>query len=143
MKVGTFLKELGGATATVKPNELIRSVLQSFREHNTGAVIVCDGETSLDAILTEHDIIRGLAAHGPEALNLPASALATTAGATCSTNDSMTDVAKLMSFRRLTHLPVVNGGRITAVIDIFNLLEERLADRRRVTRALMASMPMH
>lgn len=143
MNVANFLKERGNTSATVHPAETIRSVAERFRQNNVGAVIVSDGAAGIDGILTERGLAYGLVAHGDTLLDMPASALAITATVSCSPEDSMTDVAKVMTERRLGHIPVMHRGRLIAVIDIVDLLEERLFDRRRATRAIVASMMPH
>jgi len=142
MKVAQFVKSRAIVTPTVHPRESIRSVTQTLRQLATGAAIVSDGETSLDAIVTERDIITGLAARGEQVLDLPVSALATTAAATCSTDTSMTDVANQMMARRISHLPVMSGGRLIVIIDIVDVLAERVEERRRASRALLAFIPV-
>lgn len=136
MKVADLLRTKGNTSAQVHPAITIREVAQRLRRENVGAVIVSDDEGSLDGIVTERDVAHGLAAHGTKLLDLPASALATTAVVSCSPNDSITDVARVMTERHLHHIPVRYGGRLLDVISIGDILEERLHDRRRVARAL-------
>lgn len=142
MKVAHFVNSRSIVTPTVHPRETIRSVTQMLRQLATGAAIVTDGETSLDAVVTERDIVTGLAASGEQLLDLPVSALATTAPATCSPDTSMTDVANQMMARRISHLPVMSGGRLIAIIDIVDVLADRIEERRRATRALLAFIPV-
>lgn len=136
MKVCDFLKTRHYATASVHPTETIRRVAKRFRSENAGAIIVSDSGRALDGIVTEHDITSGLAVYGDRLLDLPVSALATTASVSCSMNDSITDVAGVMTERRLYYIPVRDDGRLLDVISIGEVLEERFENRRRVTRSL-------
>lgn len=136
MKVAEFLKTRGNIAAPVHPAITIREVAQRFHRENVGAVLVKDDEGSLDGIVTERDVTNAIATYGNKLLDLPASSLATTAIYSCALNDSITDVARAMAERHLHHVAVRDGGRLLDVISILEVLEDRLADRRRVARAL-------
>lgn len=142
MKVAHYVKGRGIATPTVHPRETVRSVAQMLRHLSRGAAIVSDGDTSLDAVVTERDIVTGLAARGKMLLDLPVSVLSTTAAATCSPGDSMTDVAKLMIARRINHLPVMTGGHLVAIIDIVDVLAHRVCEHRRAVPTHLQSIPV-
>ncbi|MGD9711512.1 MAG: CBS domain-containing protein, partial [Thermomicrobiales bacterium] len=116
MKVADLLKTRGNSTAQVHPAITVQEVAQRLRRENVGAVIVSDDDGSLDGIVTERDVAHGIAAHGTKLLDLPASALATTAAVSCSPNDSVTDVARVMTERDLHHIAVRDGGRLLDVI---------------------------
>lgn len=144
MKVADFLSTKRFSNAHVSPDITVRELLQKFRSENVAAILVSDGEGSLDGIVTERDVARAIVVHGSKLLELPVSAVATTAAVSCSPNDQIADVAKVMTDRHLHHIPVMNEGRLSDVISIVDVLEERLQDRRRVTRALMGmSMRAH
>lgn len=137
MKVAEFLAEKRFPIARVRPQTSVRQLVEKFRSENVGAVIVSDGDGSLDGVVTDRDIARAAATHGEKLLDLPVSALATTAAVSCSPHDQIADVARLMAERQLHHIPVMSDGRLRDVINIVEVLEERLRDRRRVTRALV------
>ena len=144
MKVAEFLAEKRFPIARVRPQTSVRQLVEKFRSENVGAVIVSDGDGSLDGVVTDRDIARAAATHGEKLLDLPVSALATTAAVSCSPHDHIADVARLMAERQLHHIPVMSDGRLRDVINIVEVLEERLRDRRRVTRALVGmSMTAH
>lgn len=118
----------------------IRDVVVRLARGACGAVIVRDDGSTLDAILTEGDVIRELAHHGSDALDMSAVSVAITATASCAPDDYVTDVARLMTERGLSHLPIREGGRLVDIVDLGEILRQRLADRRRATRAIFGSM---
>lgn len=140
MRIADLLRTRERPAVEVHPAITIREATQRLRHENAGAVIVRDNEGSLDGILTERDVAQGIATHGPKALDLPASALATTAAVSCSPSDSITEVARVMTERHLNHIPVRDRGRLLDVVSIGDILEERLHDRRRTTRALFGAV---
>lgn len=136
MKVYDILQTKANAVTSVNPAELISVVAERFRQENVGAMIVSDNEGSLDGIVTERDVVHALAVYGRKLLDLPVSTLMTTAVATCSPEDNITEISKIMTERHLGHIPVRVGGRFINVISLGDVLEQRIADRRRVARAM-------
>ena len=46
----------------------------------------------------------------------------------CSPEDSITDVMKLMTQRRIRHLPVKDGAQLVGIISIGDILKHRLGE---------------
>ena len=46
----------------------------------------------------------------------------------CSPEDSITDVIKLMTQRRIRHLPVKDGAQLVGIISIGDVLKHRLGE---------------
>jgi CBS domain-containing protein len=79
MKVAGILKPKRETAEAVRPVEALQALAQRFRVEDVGAFIVRgEGGGSLDGIITESDLARGLAIHGDQLPELPASALMTT-----------------------------------------------------------------
>jgi signal-transduction protein with cAMP-binding, CBS, and nucleotidyltransferase domain len=136
MRVAEILKAKGTAVMTVRPTETIQAVAKRFRQEGVGALIVIGDGGSLDGIVTETDVAHGLAVHGKDFHALPASALMTTAVVTCSPKDSITEVARVMTERRLRHLPVKEARQLVGVISIGDVVKHRLEDLRIEARLL-------
>ena len=86
-----------------------------------------DGK-SIDGILSERDLAYGLATHASRLPTIPISDLMTKAVIVCSPEDSVTDVMKLMTQRRIRHLPVKDGDRLVGIISIGDILKHRLEE---------------
>ncbi len=128
MRVAEILKVKGSMVMAVRPAQTIRSLTQRFRQEGVGAMIVSDDNGSLDGIITERDVAYGLAVHGCKLLDLPASALMTTAVVTCSPDDSIAQVARVMTERRIRHLPVKVDRRLVGIVSIGDVLKYRIAE---------------
>jgi predicted transcriptional regulator len=46
----------------------------------------------------------------------------------CSPEDSITDVMKLMTQRRIRHVPVKDGDRLVGIVSIGDVLKHRLGE---------------
>ena len=84
-----------------------------------------DGK-SIDGMVTERDLAYGLAAHGSELPTLAVSRLMTKVVLVCSPEDSLTHVMKVMTQRRVRHLPVREGVQLVGIISIGDVLKHRL-----------------
>jgi CBS domain-containing protein len=91
-------------------------------------MIVSDDGTSIDGIISERDLAYGLAAHGRELPRIAVSKLMTKVVLVCSPEDSITDVMKLMTQRRIRHLPVKDGAQLVGIISIGDVLKHRLGE---------------
>lgn len=116
----------------------VGDVIELFNLSGCGAVIVRDDWRQLDSMLTERDVVQGLAGFGSALLDMPVSRLATTAALSCAPDDHVTAVAMLMADRATNYLAVRHAGRMVDIITIDDILRERLADRRGATRAVFA-----
>jgi CBS domain-containing protein len=89
-------------------------------------MVVSRDDKSIDGIVTERDLAYGLAAYGTELPMIAVSRLMTKAVLVCSPEDSITHVMKLMTQRRVRHLPVKEGNQLVGIISIGDVLKYRL-----------------
>jgi CBS domain-containing protein len=88
-------------------------------------VVSSDGG-SIDGIVTERDLAYGLAAHGSNLPTIAVSRLMTNVVVVCSPEDSIAHVMKLMTQRRVRHLPVKEGDQLVGIVSIGDVLKHRL-----------------
>jgi CBS domain-containing protein len=115
---------------SIHPSVTVRELVLLLRDDPIGAVIIHDEDGALDGFVTERDLMHAVARHGSAILNQRASAVATTAMVHCLPEDSLTDVAHLMTDRGIQYIPVRSGGRILNIISVVDILEARMRDRR-------------
>jgi CBS domain-containing protein len=110
---------------TISPDSTVRDLLGLLAEHNIGAVVVsADGE-AVDGIVSERDIVRRL--HADESvLDGAVSAIMTSDVETCRPDTTVDDLRVLMTERRIRHVPVVTGGRLTGIISIGDVVKSSL-----------------
>jgi len=128
MHVAALLKRKGSDIVTVGPDEAIDTVSRTLAKHRIGAVLVLDDGGRPLGILSERDIVRGVAQEGSGILQQPASTLMTRDLVTCRGTDTVAQVMALMSERRIRHLPVMDGDRLVGLISIGDVVKARLDD---------------
>jgi len=136
MKVSDILKSKGSEVLTVRPGDNIRYVANRLMQENVGALVVSRDGAALDGIISERDVSKGVALHGQNVDSLLASDLMTHEVITCEQEDRISDVAKVMTERRIRHLPVKSGARIVGMISIGDVLKYRLDEMLLEARVL-------
>jgi|SwirhisoilCB3_FD_contig_51_3462314_length_643_multi_2_in_0_out_0_1 CBS domain-containing protein len=126
MNVSHILKTKGSDIMTVRPSETVQNAAMRLRLKGVGALIVSHDGLTLDGIITERAISDGVAVHGSNIGDLHVADIMITGVFTCSPEDSIANVARLMTHRRLRHLPVMEGGRLVGILSVGDILKYRL-----------------
>jgi CBS domain-containing protein len=128
MKVADILRIKGSVVKTVTPHETALLLSGYLRADQIGALVVSTDGNSIEGIVSERDLAYGLATHGVRLPTIPISELMTKAVVVCSPEDSVTDVMKLMTQRRIRHVPVKDGDQLVGIISIGDVLKHRLGE---------------
>ena len=128
MKVAEILKQKGQEVVSVQPNELISTLSHRLRLARIGAMVVLGEDGVLAGIVSERDIVHGVAEHGAHCLELTVAALMTKRVITCTPEDSVTRIAQMMTENRIRHLPVVQGGNLVGVVSVGDVVKNRLEE---------------
>ncbi len=126
MRIGEVLKAKSNAVVvTITPDAGVRDLVAQLAEHNVGALIVsADGE-SLDGIVSERDVVRHLH-HDGTVINNTVGAIMTTVVETCEPDTPVDDLMKIMTERRIRHVPVVTDGKLVGIISIGDVVKHRI-----------------
>lgn len=125
MRIADVLKAKGSAVTTVSPAEPVAEVLRHIAEGNLGALPVVDGER-LVGIVSERDVVRRLHQQGAALLDARVSEVMTHDVVTCTPDDGVGDLARVMTERRVRHLPVIVEGRLAGIVSIGDLVKARM-----------------
>ena len=128
MKVADILRIKGSVVKTVAPHETALLLSGYLRADQIGALVVSTDGNSIDGIVSERDLAYGLATHGARLPTIPISELMTKAVVVCSPEDSITDVIKMMTQRRVRHVPVKDGEQLVGIISIGVVIKHRLGE---------------
>ena len=130
MKVSDIIQTKSSEVKTIRPQASARELSVRLHADQIGAMVVSDDGKSINGIVTERDLAYGLAAHGSALPTVPVSRLMTKTVLVCSPNDSITYVMKLMTERRVRHLPVRKGADLVGIISIGDVLKHRLVEQQ-------------
>jgi CBS domain-containing protein len=126
MTVAAILKHKGYDVASVQPTTTIADVVRLLTDRRIGAVVVQDGTERLLGIVSERDIVHGLAANGAAALQMHAGQLMTRSVTTASPRTTVPEAMTMMTAGRFRHLPVVEGGVLVGIISIGDVVKARI-----------------
>lgn len=116
-----------GPVVTIGPRSSVRDLIRVLTEHNIGAVVVSDGDGAVDGIVSERDVVRQLA-DGPGVLDATVDTIMTTDVAVCRPSDSLDDLMRLMTLRRIRHVPVVDDSQLRGLVSIGDAVKTRIGE---------------
>ncbi len=128
MNVESILRTKGSKVITVYPDTSIGEVARTLRKAAIGAAVVSEDGRGVLGIISERDIVTGLAdpVRRGNLLETPVKALMTRKVITCTPEDSVQTCMSLMTERRCRHLPVLRDGVLAGVVSIGDLVKHRL-----------------
>lgn len=129
MIVRSILKQkASNDVATTSAGQSVAEAAKALHHRRIGALVVVDAAQSIVGILSERDIVRGLALHGSKAETLKVQDLMTSAVLVCGPDDSLDSLMGIMTNKRVRHLPVVEQGKLIGIITIGDVVKSRLED---------------
>ncbi|MEQ9812855.1 MAG: CBS domain-containing protein [Azospirillaceae bacterium] len=128
MNVESILRGKGTGVVTIQPDETLTRAISLLAEKKIGAVVVSDDGMKVAGILSERDVVRGLAEGGKSALDKPVSAFMTAKVVTCAREDKVDELMAKMTTGRFRHLPVVVDGTLFGIISIGDVVKARIED---------------
>ena len=136
MNVDGILRAKGATVITIRPDATIGDLVRGLREERIGAMIVSEDGNSVLGIISERDVVRGLAEHGPRILEAPVAELMTRDVVSCTPRDTVKQVMAEMTRRRVRHLPVVADGKLCGIVSIGDVVKNRLEEMETVSNVL-------
>ena len=128
MNVSQILKQKGSRIVSVSEDATVGEAATLLAREGIGAVLVLDRTGRVAGILSERDLVRGLASHGDRAVALGVAEVMTRNVVFCRPEDSIDRVMSEMTTRRFRHLPVTDNGRLTGIVSIGDVVKYRLME---------------
>ncbi len=127
--VRSMLEAKGDAAIhSVACSDTVYHALEVMAEHQVGAVMVTDGD-HYAGIFTERDYARKIILKGHDSRTTSICEIMTTELVTVTPETSAEQCMGLMTKYHIRHLPVIEGGRITGLISIGDVVKELIANR--------------
>lgn len=126
MRITDILRGKGSEVVTVPPDTDVRGLLAVLAEHHIGAVIVSSDGSSVEGIASERDIVRAIADRGVAVLSEPVSAICTTQVHTVPPDTQTEDLMRMMTEKRIRHVPVVTDGALRGIVSIGDVVKHRI-----------------
>jgi CBS domain-containing protein len=136
MKIASILREKGEQVATTTPDAMMSTVSWELRSRSIGALVVSEDGVTMLGLISERDIVHGLAEHGARLLGMRAAQVMTKSPLTCSPEDTITHVMAQMTRHRVRQMPVVEGGQLRGIVSLGDMVKHRLDELELETSVL-------
>jgi CBS domain-containing protein len=121
--VSQLLQMKGHQIYAVAPDDSVYEAVRRMSEFGVGALVVLDGET-LAGIVSERDYARKVVLQGRLSKETPVADIMTRSVVTAAPAQTVRDCMKLMTERKIRHLPVVEDGRVIGMLSIGDLVKQ-------------------
>jgi CBS domain-containing protein len=139
-----ILHRKGREVETISAAASVSDAAVRLRDRNIGALVVmadddAEGGVAVAGILSERDVVRALGvaeADSAAVLSQPVSSLMTTEVVTCEPRTTVDELMRLMTDRRIRHVPVLDGGTLAGIVSIGDVVKSRIDELKEETDTL-------
>ena len=116
---------------TTGPDNSVGDAARILKGRGVGAIVVMSETSGVVGIISERDIIHGIALHGNRALDMAVRELMTDDVVTCKRDDTINEAMQMMVDHAFRHLPVVEDGELKGLVSISDLVKLRMEELQR------------
>jgi CBS domain-containing protein len=136
MKVSVLLDRKGRTVHTTRSETAAADAAKQLVEHRIGALLVVDDQGQGVGILSERDLVTGLAAKDADLTGVTVGSLMTTDIVRCAPDDTIVQLMGKMTERRVRHLPVYDGDELLGMVSIGDAVKNRIEEIEAEAKAL-------
>jgi CBS domain-containing protein len=119
MYVADILRNKSPRTVAIASNETIGIAAGLMRASNVGALVVRDISSAVVGMFYERDVVSAIAERGAGGLTMKVAQFATARPlVSCSSQDTLAHVERLMGCHQIRHVPVIDNGRLVGVVSM-------------------------
>jgi CBS domain-containing protein len=136
VKVEAILGAKGTAVETIRPEATVAEAVRRLDRLHMGALVVSTDGVHLDGLISERDVVHGLATQGPGLRQRRVADVMSRRVPVCARGDTITSVMQQMTRSRCRHVPVVEDGRLCGLVSIGDVVKHRLEELELESRVL-------
>jgi CBS domain-containing protein len=124
-----LLQSKGNDVWSIAPDASVLDAIRLMAEHHIGALLVMEGR-QLAGIISERDYARKVVLKGRSSTSTTVREIMSSPVVTAEPGQTVDDAMRLMTGRRIRHLPVVRNGAVVGVVSIGDLVKSVIEDQR-------------
>jgi CBS domain-containing protein len=114
----------GKPVKTISPSSSIQELVNSLKTHQVGALVVSDDGKKISGIVSERDVVRALSGNLDRLEAFQVKDLMTSQVHTCNAETTVEELMKIMTERRIRHIPVVDDrGELVSIVSIGDVVK--------------------
>ena len=133
--VRQLLQSKGREIYSITPDARVFDALKLMAEKNVGALVVIEGGR-LAGIISERDYARKVILLSKSSHDIAVREIMTGKVFTVNPDHTVEECMALMTGKRIRHLPVTEGERLTGVLSIGDLVKEVIAEQEQTIKQL-------
>jgi CBS domain-containing protein len=134
-KVRNILHNKGNVVFSVEPNVMVYRAIELMCEKNIGGLLIVENG-KLVGIFTERDYARKLILKGKSSKDTPIKDLMTSNLVTVTPDTSIDDCMRVMTGRKIRHLPVLDKGELVGIISIGDVVHFVIEEQKSIIEHL-------
>ncbi len=126
MRISEIIEATGRPVVTIEDGNSVEAAISKMAERGSSSLIVLRGHSPA-GIFTEHDIVKAFAtAQGKSFSQMPVERTMTNKLIVATPDDELDSSISLMLSADIRHLPVVEGGVISAILHLCDLVHYKV-----------------
>jgi len=135
--ISAILKNKSGEVWSTTPDTSVYEAIEMMAQRGLGALPVME-QGQLRGILSERDYARKIILMGRSSKETPVSDIMTANPITVTPQQTVVECMRIVTDKRIRHLPVVENGRLTGMISIGDLVNWVISEQEQTIRHLEA-----
>ena len=120
--IDAILNQKSGEIFTISPDATVFEAIEMMDNKNVGALLVMDGK-KLVGMFSERDYTRKIVLRGKRSRETKVAEIMSTNLTITHSREPVEKCLRLMTDKRIRHLPVLDGDRVVGVISIGDLVK--------------------
>jgi CBS domain-containing protein len=129
MRVSELLADKGDLVVTIHPDTSLEQAAKQLARYGFGVLVASEDGHVVSGILSERDIVRKIAEAGAPALQIKTRSIMTRHVHTCTVDETLDNLMRLMTEHRFRHVPVVDDNdHVCGIVSMSDLVKRRVAE---------------
>jgi CBS domain-containing protein len=124
-----LLSQNARAVCSIHPDASVFDAIEKMAKNDIGSLVVMDGEKLL-GIITERDYARNVVLKGKTSPTTPVRDIMERHVICVRPEQTVEQCMALMSDKRVRHLPVLEGTKVTGIVSIGDLVKSIIGDQK-------------